>query len=104
MFIFRTTTTVVRATTTVVRTTTTAASTATAETQSMQGLTQSQYVDDSTRKPRSRRVNAERRQVVDSTHKSVPPQGLIPNRKRKPTPSIAVTSNATSIRTVKRQQ
>ena len=29
---------------------------------------------------------------------------LIPNRKRKPTPSIAVTSNATSIRTMKRQQ
>jgi hypothetical protein len=29
----------------------------------------------------------------------VPPQGLIPNRRRKPTPSIASTSNTTSTTT-----
>jgi hypothetical protein len=64
--------------------------------------TVTQNVADSTRKPRSQRVDAERRQVVDSTRKSVhqrlgpvPPQRLILKRKRKPTPSIALTSNAT---------
>ena len=63
-----------------------------------------QYSDG--RNPVHARVDAERRQVharLGPVQRQgpvqrlgpVPPPGLIPNRKRKPTPSIASTSNAT---------
>jgi hypothetical protein len=88
--------TVVRMTTTIVRTTKTAASTATVATQSMCGLTQN--IADPTRASVHERLALVQHQgpVHQCNNKSVPPQGLIPNLKRKPTPSVASTSSGTS--------
>jgi hypothetical protein len=62
---------------------------------------ESRQVVDSTRAPVHERLGPVQRQrpVHRCNNKSVPPQGLIPNLKRKLTPSVAPTSSGTSTTT-----